>query len=147
FATAPNLHARPDDISTWFDLSVLEVLTRPSTQPDMEADPREAQKGDTLKGGLRVERRLGSGGTALVLHVRREGRDFALKVPHDGGGGDRLLAEAKTLRELRRHQHIVELHDVITLGGLPCLLLEFAGDRTLSDVLREKGTLSLELAR
>jgi len=146
FATQPNLHARADDISDWFSAFVLEALTRPTVDISAGADPREAQKGDTLPGGLRVERRLGSGGTALVLHVRREGRDFALKVPHDAGCGERLLAEAKVLRELR-HQHIVAMRDVVTLGGLPCLLLEFAGDRSLGDVLREQGTLPLELAR
>ena len=146
FATQPNLHARADDIADWFNAFVLEALTRPAVDISAGADPREAQKGDTLQGGLRVERRLGSGGTALVLHVRREGRDFALKVPHDAGCGERLLSEAKTLRELR-HEHIVALRDVVTLGGLPCLLLEFAGDRSLGDVLREQGTLPLELAR
>nr|WP_227026829.1 protein kinase [Corallococcus soli] len=146
FATQPNLHARADDISDWFNAFVLEALTRPTVDVSVGADPREAQKGDTLQGGLRVERRLGSGGTALVLHVRREGRDFALKVPHDAGCGERLLSEAKALRDLR-HEHIVALRDVVTLGGLPCLLLEFAGDRSLGDVLREQGTLPLELAR
>jgi serine/threonine protein kinase len=146
FATQPNLHARADDIADWFNTFVLEALTRPTVDTAAGADPREAQKGDTLPGGLRVERRLGSGGTAIVLHVRREGRDFALKVPHDAGCGERLLSEARTLRELR-HEHIVALRDVVTLGGLPCLLLEFAGDRSLGDVLREQGTLPLELAR
>jgi serine/threonine protein kinase len=146
FATQPNLHARADDIADWFNAFVLEALTRPVADVGAGADPRDAQKGDTLQGGLRVERRLGSGGTALVLHVRREGRDYALKVPHDAGCGERLLSEAKTLRELR-HEHIVALRDVVTLGGLPCLLLEFAGDRSLGDVLREQGTLPLELAR
>ncbi len=146
FATQPNLHARADDISEWFNAFVVEALTRPAADVAVGADPRDAQKGDTLQGGLRVERRLGSGGTALVLHVRRDGRDFALKVPHDAGCGERLLSEAKTLRDLR-HEHIVELRDVVTLGGLPCLLLEFAGERSLGDVLREQGTLPLEFAR
>lgn len=146
FATQPNIHARADAIADWFNGWVIEALTRPTTDVNAGADPRDAQKGDTLPGGLRVERRLGSGGTALVLHVRREGRDYALKVPHDAGCGERLLSEAKTLRELR-HEHIVAVRDVVTLGGLPCLLLEFAGDRSLGDVLREQGTLPLELAR
>lgn len=146
FATQPNLHARADDVSDWFNAYVLEALTRPSADVAAGEDPRNVQKGDTLQGGLRVERRLGLGGTALVLHVRREGRDYALKVPHDAGCGERLLSEAETLRELR-HEHIVALRDVLTLGGLPCLLLEFAGDRSLADVLREQGTLPLDLAR
>src|SRR5262249_33482772 len=146
FATQPNLHARAEDISDWFNTFVLEALTRPSVEVGAGADPRAAQKGDTLPGTPRVARRLGSGAPALVLHVRREGRDFALKVPHDAGRGERLLSEAKTLRELR-HEHIVALRDVVTLGGLPCLLLEYAGDRSLGDVLREQGTLPLEFAR
>jgi serine/threonine protein kinase len=146
FATRPNLHARADAIADWFNGWVLDALTRPTVDASAGADPREAQKGDTLPGGLRVERRLGSGGTALVLHVRREGRDFALKVPHDAGCAERLQSEAKTLGELR-HEHIVALRDVVTLGGLPCLLLEFAGDRSLGDVLREQGTLPLDFAR
>jgi serine/threonine protein kinase len=146
FATQPNLHARADDVADWFNAFVVEALTRPTADVSAGADPRDAQRGDTLAGGLRVERRLGSGGTALVLHVRREGRDFALKVPHDAGCADRLLSEAKTLRELR-HEHIVALRDIVTLGGLPCLLLEFAGDKSLGDVLREQGTLPLEFAR
>lgn len=146
FATRPNLHARADSIDDWFNGWVLDALTRPTADASAGADPREAQKGDTLPGGLRVERRLGSGGTALVLHIRREGRDYALKVPHDAGCAERLQSEAKTLRELR-HEHIVALRDIVTLGGLPCLLLEFAGDRSLGDVLRELGTLPLELAR
>lgn len=146
FATRPNQHERADDVTLWFEEWILDVLTRPVVDATANLDPHEANKGDQLAGGLRVERRLGSGGTALVLHVRREGKDFALKVPHDTASGERLLAEASVLRELR-HEHIVALHEVITLAGRPCLLLDFAGERTLADLLRSEGTLSLELAR
>jgi serine/threonine protein kinase len=146
FATQPNIHSRIDDITEWFNVYVLEALTRPTPDASTGLNPHEAQKGDTLPGGLRVERRLGSGGTAVVFHVRREGRDFALKVPHDAGCGERLQSEAKTLRELR-HEHVIAFHEVLTIGGLPCLLLQFAGERTLGDALREQGTLPLELAR
>jgi len=146
FATRPNQHERADDIAGWFDVWILDVLTRPVVDAAANLDPHDANKGDQLAGGLRVERRLGSGGTALVLHVRREGKDFALKVPHDKACGERLLAEASVLRDLR-HEHIVALHEVITLAERPCLLLDFAGERTLADLLRTEGTLSLELAR
>ncbi len=147
FATRPNQHERADDIVGWFNDWILEVLTRPVPEADFaDLDPHEANKGALLPGGLRVERRLGSGGTAVVLHVRREGKDFALKVPHDGVCGERLLTEASVLRDIR-HEHIVQLHEVVTLANRPCLLLDFAGERTLSDLLRAEGTLSLELAR
>lgn len=146
FATRPNQHERADDIAAWFEEWILDVLTRPVVAASATLDPHDAGKGDELAGGLRVERRLGSGGTALVLHVRREGKDYALKVPHDPACAERLLAEAAVLRELR-HEHIVAVHEVITLAGRPCLLLDYAGERTLADLLRSDGTLSLELAR
>ncbi len=78
--------------------------------------------------------------------VPSTGKDYALKVPHDPGCGDRLLAEAAVLRQLR-HEHIVAVHEVITIAARPCLLLDHAGERTLADLLRAEGTLSLELAR
>ena len=146
FATRPNQHERADEVAEWFETWVLDVLTRPVVDPTPSQDPHDANKGDVLAGGLRVERRLGTGGTAVVLHVRREGKDYALKIPHDAACGERLLAEAAVLRELR-HEHVVALHEVVTLGGRPCLLLDFAGERTLADLLRAEGTLSLELAR
>jgi serine/threonine protein kinase len=146
FATAFSPLNRPDDVAEWFEGWVLDAITRPPAEPSTDLDPHQAQKGDLLPGGLRVERRLGMGGTALVLHVRRDGRDFALKVPHDALANDRLLAEAATLRDLR-HEHIVALHGVVTLSSRPCLLLDFAGERTLADLLRAEGSLSLEHAR
>ena len=146
FATKPNQYERPDDIAIWYEGYILDELTRPIVDSVPEDDPRKANKGDLLAGGLRVERRLGTGSTASVLHVRREGKDFALKVPHEESCSARLLAEADVLRGLR-HEHVLALHEVITLAGLPCLLLDFAGERTLADILRQEGALSLELAR
>ena len=146
FATRPNLHDRPDDLTDWFNGWVLDALTRPTVDHDAGTNPQHAEKGDTLKGGFLVQRRLGVGGTAVVLQVRRDGRDFALKVPHDAGCAERLRAEATTLRALR-HENIVALRDELTLAGLPCLLLELAGDRSLAELLRTQGSLSLELAR
>lgn len=146
FATALNPVNRPDDLAEWFDTFILEAITRPTTEPTPSLDPHDAKKGDHLPGNLYVERRLGTGGTSVVLQVRRDGKDYALKVPHDELAGERLLAEANVLRELR-HEHIVALHEVVTLHKRPCLLLDFAGERTLADLLRSEGSLPLELAR
>lgn len=145
FATRLNQHERAGDLTDWYN-GLLENLTRPEPDPTADPDPSEANRDDLLPGGLRVIQRLGKGGTAVVLHVRREGKDYALKVPHDQACGERMLSEASVLRDLR-HEHIVALHEVVTLGGRPCLLLDFAGERTLSDLLRAEGSLSLELAR
>ena len=66
----------------------------------------------------------------------------------------RLEAEAEVLRRLR-HQHVVELHDVLRFrvpsgGAAPPgdrvgLLMARAGDATLADRIREEGRLHLEL--
>ena len=146
FATQPNQYGRPDNVTEWFDVFVLDALTRPVVAPVEWFDPAKVGKGDELPGGLRVERRLGSGGTALVLHVRRVGKDFALKLPHDEACAERLLAEAGVLRELR-HEHIVGLQEVVTLDGRPSLLLDFAGEQSLAELLRAEGSLTLEVAR
>lgn len=142
-ATHPNQHSRGEDITEWFNVWLLDSVTRP---PDSAADPSEAQKDDELPGRLKVVRRLGKGGTALVLQVRRDGKEYALKVPHDDGCGERLTAEARVLKSLR-HEHIVGFHETITIKKLPCLLLDYGGDQTLGDLLRAQGTLPLELAR
>lgn len=144
-ATHPNLYERAEAVGDWFNVFILDELTRPAPV-EAPKSPLEADKGDELPGGLKVIRRLGSGGTAVVLQVRREGRDHALKVPHDAGCADRLLAEARVLRELR-HEHIIGFREVLTLSGTPCLLLDFAGEKTLGETLRVEGTLPLDVAR
>ena len=77
---------------------------------------------------------LGRGATARVLKVTQDGKDFALKVPHDTGCEQRLLDEAKVLERLH-HEHIVRLHQTVKLGERRCLLLDFAGEQSLADVL------------
>ena len=137
---------RPDDVLEWFENDLLEDLTRPAPAEE-PSDPYEAEKEDDLGHGLVMERVLGSGATAKVLRVRRDGRTYALKVPHDDGCARRLLDEAEVLRKLSRHQHVVQLHEVLSLAGRECLLLDYAGERSLADVLRSEGTLSLDKAR
>ncbi len=145
-ATEPYPLDRPDDVLEWLQGYLLEDLTRPPAG-DEPGDPYQAETGDDLGHGLAMQKVLGSGATARVLKASREQRSFALKVPHDEGCGRRLLDEADVLRKLGRHQHVVQLHEVLSLAGRRCLLLDWAGDRSLADVLRSEGTLSLEKAR
>ncbi len=49
------------------------------------------------------------------------------------------------LRRLRRHQFIVQVHDVADYGGRVGVLMDKAGDKTLAQRLREEGRLHLEL--
>ena len=146
WATTPAEVNRPDNALEWFEDYLLEELTRPGPSLDDRSDPYEAQKGDKLAGDLEVVRVLGSGATARVLKVTRDGRELALKVPHNGGCGRRLTQEGEVLAKLH-HEHIVELHGVLDICGRRCLLLDHAGDASLADMLRAQGTLDLDRAR
>jgi serine/threonine protein kinase len=137
---------RPDNALEWYEVYLLDALTRPDPAADEGLDPREASQGGVLDGDLEVVRVLGKGATAKVLKVRKGDTDYALKVPHDEGCGLRLQDEARVLGRLR-HQHVVQLHEVQEISGQTCLLMEFAGDHSLADLLRSEGTLSLEKAR
>ena len=138
--------SRPDNALEWYEVYLLDALTRPEPTPDEGIDPREATQGDVLDGDLEVVRVLGTGATAKVFKVRRGDTTYALKVPHDEGCGHRLQDEARVLGRLR-HQHVVQLYETKEIGGRTCLLMEFAGDHSLADLLRSEGTLSLEKAR
>lgn len=153
WATEPAEINRPDNVLEWFEGYILEDLTRPAPTEDDRRDPYQAEKGDKLGSGLEVIRVLGSGATAKVLKVTRDGREYALKVPHDEGCAQRLVEEGKVLARLR-HEHIIQLHETLDLGGRQCLLLDYAGLGTndkrhssFADLLRAEGTLSLEKAR
>ena len=146
FATAPFAVNRIDSAFQWFEAYFLEQLTRPAEPETTETDVYDARPGDTLLGGYTVIGKLGSGATARVFHVRKDDRSHALKVPHDDGCEERLREEAEVLRGLR-HTNIVRYDEVLHLGDRACLLMEFAGDKSLADELREQGTLDLDTAR
>ena len=144
---------RADNALDWFEGYLLDELTRPGPTEEEQRDPYNAENGATLAGGFTVVRLLGSGATAKVLKVKREDRDYALKVPHDDGCAARLVEEGRVLERLR-HQHIIQLHEVLNLQGRRCLLLDYAGvgdgdkhHSSFADLLRAEGTLSLDKAR
>jgi hypothetical protein len=60
------------------------------------------KRDDKLDGGFVVVRKLGRGGTADALVVRRDGEDdeLVLKIAVDEAHGGRLQAEAAVLRRL-----------------------------------------------
>ena len=135
----------------------LEKLTAPQpAEPDPDAaataDPLAAHQGDVLDGGWRVERRLGSGSTAVALLCRRSGssQPEVLKVAKDEEHAERLRDEARALEQLR-HPGIVELAGVERVGGRTALRLAPAGDpgdklgMTLADRLAAQGRLGLDL--
>src|SRR6266508_2497761 len=155
-ATDP-VPARRATVRELLDLldGALDTLTAPqSAEPDAAgtADPLAAHQGDVLDGGWRVERRLGSGSTAVALLCRRSGSSEpeVLKVAKDEEHAERLRDEARALEQLR-HPGIVEFAGVERVGGRTTLRLAPAGDpddklgMTLADRLAAQGRLGLDL--
>src|SRR5450631_3970996 len=92
---------------------------------------RRGNADDSLDGGFVVVSKLGRGGTADALLVRRDGEkeELVLKVAVDEAHGDRIRAEAAVLA-LLRHQNIVRIIQTLTVSGREAILMERAGDRT-----------------
>jgi serine/threonine protein kinase/tetratricopeptide (TPR) repeat protein len=81
--------------------------------------------------GYRIVRALGDGGMATAWLAVQEslGREVALKVldpvlAADGAFVERFLREARVLASLR-HRHIVAIHDVALVDGVPYLAMEY----------------------
>jgi serine/threonine protein kinase len=156
-ATDPVPAQRPP-IRELLDLldETLEKLTAPSsddlTDEAPRTDPLAAHAGEALEGGWRVERRLGSGSTAIALLCSRAGdpAPSVLKVAKDEGHSERLRDEARTLEKLH-HAGIVELHSLERVEGRTTLRLTPAGDpddkigMTLADRLTAGGRVGLDL--
>lgn len=146
-ATSPDLSDRPTAAD--FLKDVEDILGRLADVADpVDAGrwthPLEAERGAELEGGFTVRRRLGSGSTALALEVERDGRVGVLKIARDITLNERLRQEGEVLRRLR-HQHVVEIFEVVEVSGHVALFLELAGDQTLSERIRKEGALTLDL--
>ncbi|MDB4929856.1 MAG: Protein kinase, partial [Myxococcaceae bacterium] len=143
-ATCVDPVQRIDDVNAFLGL-FLDAVSRPEAPEEEDPDPLEARPGDVLRGGITVKKFLGSGATARVLRVERDGQRYALKVALDAEHGERLGHEADVLERLRGDR-IVALHDRVTVGGRAALLLEDAGE-SLADLLQREGPQSLDYAR
>lgn len=150
-ATNPVVSERLRDVNAFLEkLSSVERELGTSSG-DTAIDPLDAPPG-TLIGRFELVRRLGSGSTAVGLLVRdRESDDEVrvLKVAIDDNAAKRLDAEAEVLAALnaRKQPRIVRIVETspVQVGERKALLLEFAGDETLADVLRDRRRLSLDL--
>lgn len=149
--TNPVVSERLRDVNAFLEkLSSVERELGTSSG-DTTIDPLDAPPG-TLMGRFELVRRLGSGSTAVGLLVRdRESDDEVrvLKVAIDDNAAKRLDAEAEVLAALnaRKQPRIVRIVETspVQVGDRKALLLEFAGDETLADVLRDRRRLSLDL--
>ena len=109
--------------------------------------PARSRSGAVIDGRFLLQRRLGTGSTAMGLLVN----DLAIaESGQESGacpeGGDRhpaaaarLADEAKVLSGLRHPRLVRLMEGPIEVGGRQALVLESAGDQTLGEVLREPG--------
>lgn len=126
----------------------LDILEDELTQPEQQyiSNPLEAKKGDELKGGFRVENRLGSGSVSVVFLVDYNGQKQVLKVARDTQYNSRIKDEFETLREIQekvRSRIVVAPYELIEFDELLGFTMEPAGEKSLARYLREEGPLDL----
>lgn len=151
-ATRPAVSRRFPDIRAFLAQldAAEEVLLAPE---DAETpDILEAAPGSLIDRRYRLERRLGSGSTAVGLLVTDEDENLdgpdrrrVLKVALDDAAAARLEREAEVLADLD-DPHIVRLLDgPKRIGGRLALVLQQAGEKTLAEILRGRDRLSLDM--
>ncbi len=113
--------------------------------------PRE-EAGRLVLGRYRLERLLGSGGSAEVWLAldERLGRPVALKLLHthllpDAASRQRFAAEARSVAGLD-HPGIVRVHDVVLRGRTAAIVFEYVPGESLEARLRRAGRLAPEEA-
>lgn len=121
-----------------------------SADPAQSADPiHGGGEGITFAPGTRVgpyriEAPIGAGGMGVVFKARdtRLNRDVALKIIHPASSNTQL--EEAFLREARlasslNHPGIVTIYDMIFIGGLTCIVMEFVSGSPLHHVIPQGG--------
>jgi serine/threonine protein kinase/Tfp pilus assembly protein PilF len=107
------------------------------------ADEARLAQGAML-GPYRIEERIGAGGMGVVYRARdtRLDRNVAIKVIHPKAANPQL--EAALLREARlasslNHAGIVTIYDILTSGGMTCIVMEFVSGSPLQKLIPESG--------
>ena len=125
-----------------------------SSGPAQSADPIHSVHGGggegiafapgTLVGPYRVEAQIGAGGMGVVFKARdtRLDRDVALKIIHPTSSNPQL--QAAFLREARlasslNHPGIVTIYDILSIGGLTCIVMEFVSGSPLHQLIPQGG--------
>ncbi|MFZ5918124.1 MAG: protein kinase domain-containing protein [Chloroflexota bacterium] len=108
--------------------------------------------GDLLVNKYRILKHLGRGswGDVYLAEDRLLGRQVAVKHLRTGSGDtqtdvDRLLTETRTIARLR-HENVVTIYDVLEEKGSYYLVLEYANEGTVADLLQRQGRLAVRQA-
>ena len=143
YSTHPDVNNRWDSVTDF--LEALERVEEELTRPDDEsvANPLDARTGDQLEGGFRVKKRLGAGGSATAFLVEYKGREVVLKLANKPEYAERLEAEYKAIKKLR-HPLVAEAYELAQVSGLRGFTVQYAGDQTLAQRLRQDGRMQLE---
>lgn len=146
-ASRPAVSDRTADVTTF--LAQLSEEERRETETEPDVDPLEASPGAVLEGRFRLERRLGSGSTAVGLLVSdesdRTAPDRVLKVAIDDAASRRLADEAEVLASLSSPRLVRLIEGPLAVGRRQALLLENAGDQTLAQAMSGRTRVSLDL--
>lgn len=144
WSTHPDVLTRIGSVEDFLTLldDVEDELTAPAET--VVVDPLQARRGDRLEHGFVVERVLGQGATATALLVKKDDKEYVLKVAMSDEQDARLHEEAEALRSLHS-EFIVAIEDELVIGGRSVLVLQKAGDRTLAALLRSEGVPGLEM--
>ena len=158
YATHPDVGQRFDTATEF--LEHLDLAEEELTDPagDEVENPVDAQVGDMLPGGLRVERRIGQGSCSIALLVTRKTsggtEELILKAASALEHNDRVRAEGAILQKLLddRDVRIVAFVDSVELGETAGFLMrpvftdkENQRIETLGARLRKEGRLQAEL--
>ncbi len=111
-----------------------------------------AEPGALLAGRYQLRAVIGRGGMGAVWQARDEvlGRDVAVKEiawPPNLGAAEREILRGRAVREARTaaqltHPNIVQVYDIVEVGGRPWIVMQLVPYRPLSDAVREDGPLS-----
>lgn len=144
WSTHPDVLTRIGSVEDFLTLldDVEDELTAPKEA--IVNDPLQAKQGDQLPQGFVVKRELGQGATAKALLVTKDDKEYVLKVALTEDDNARLHEEADALRTIHS-EFIVAIEQETKMSGRTVLVLQKAGDKTLSALLAKEGAPSLEL--
>ena len=138
-------------------LEMLNWLEEELTQPELDLvdNPLHAKKGDTLRHGLTVIRRLGSGSVSIVFLVTEtptkeapNPKPIVLKVARDPKHNDRIRSEFQILHDITENVksgNIVNAHQLFEFQDLAGFTMDLAGEYTVAQELKEKGPYDMQL--
>ncbi|WP_440082278.1 BREX system serine/threonine kinase PglW [Streptosporangium sp. LJ11] len=143
-ATRPEVCDRVETVRAL--LHRLDLVEERLTAPE-EEDPLQAARGAVI-GEWKILGTLGKGSTARALlaerTVKKSIQQAVLKVGLNDAAIPRLEREAAVLRKLRDSRVVRLIEGPRQLGGRTLIVLDRAGETTLSEYLSSDGRLSIE---